>query len=732
MGDRPTVAAAGFHRASEALYRSLLEQVPAVVYVDSNELEPASLYVSPQCEALLGRRPEEFLNDPSLWRRSIHPDDRERVLREWTAAVVRQERFECEYRWVAADGTVLWVRDGSLLVRDEGGRPLFWQGLLHDITASKGVEKALRGSEARYRFLVENIPAVVYMVAPDDDRRTLYVSPQVERTLGYTLKEWLDQPDMWMELLHPDDREPTLAEHDRHNETGEPWSREYRLIASDGRAVWFRDVANLVRAERGLPPHWLGVQLDVTELKIVEEQLRAARDDLERRVHERTAALEEANELMSLEIAERRRAEQELRDTEHRYRMLAEHIPAVTYIWPTDPDSAGYTSPRIEQLLGYTVDEWHRTPDFWESRLHPDDRTSVIAATMRSESTGEPYSMEFRYLHKDGHIVWVLDEAVLLTRDAGGRPQLFQGVMIDITARKEAETTAARNELRYRSLAEQVPAITYVVDFGPDGSGDEVTYVGPQLTSMLGYTHEDWSTSRGWLATVHPDDRERVATLAKQAHETGGPYEMEYRIVHRDGSLRWVRDQGGALSRDARGRPRELLGLVIDVTSARRAERDREEAEARYRALVEQMPAITYIEIPGDDPRRSHFAYLSPQVERILGRSAEELIADPGHLTEMLHPEDRERVIAENARSERTGEPFDAEFRVLRDDGGIVWLHSRATLVRDDDGRPLFWHGVALDVTAQRRTEASLRELQERYEALAGVVQVPEIDPERR
>jgi PAS domain S-box-containing protein len=721
MGKRPRNPG-GLRLPSDALYRSLLEQVPAVVYVDSNELDPASLYVSPQCEAMFGRRPDEFLQDRGLWRRSIYPDDRERVLGEWSAAVQRQDRFECEYRWIAADDTVVWVRDGSILVRDERGEPLFWQGLLHDITASKRVEEALRGSEARYRFLVENIPAVVYMVAPDDDRRTLYVSPQVERALGYTLREWLDQPDIWMELLHPDDREPTLAAHDRHNETGEPWSREYRLIASDGRAVWFRDVANLVRGERGRALHWLGVQLDITELKLAEDQLRAARDELELRVHERTAALEEANELMSLEIAERRRAEEGLRTTEHRYRMLAEHIPAVTYMWPTEPDDAGYTSPRIEELLGYTADEWRVTPDFWESRLHPDDRTAVIAATLRSESTGERFSMEYRYLHKDGHIVWVLDQAVLLSRDAIGRPSLFQGVMMDITARMEAEDKAARSELRYRTLAEQVPAITYVVDLGPDGTGDDVTYVSPQLTSLLGYTHEDWRTTRGWLATVHPDDRERVAALAAGAHENGGPYAVEYRILHRDGSVRWVRDQGGVLSRDALGRPRELQGLVIDRSTARRAEMDREEAEARYRSLVEQMPAITYVEMPSDDPTRSHFAYLSPQVERILGRSAQELIADPVHLTAMLHPDDRQRVIAENARSERTGEPFDAEFRMVRDDGAVVWLHSRATLVRDEDGRPLFWHGVAQDVTSQRRTEATLRELEERYEALAGRV----------
>src|SRR5215207_5069928 len=224
---------------------------------------------------------------------------------------------------------------------------------------------------------------------------------------------------------------------------------------TDGRVVWFRDVATLVRDDDGRPQHWLGVQLDITELKGVEDELRAARDELELRVAERTAELEEANSLMALEISERRRAEGELRTAEHRYRLLAEQIPAVTYTWeanrPGGPPVGDYTSPRIEQLLGYTVDEWHASADFWMSRLHPDDRHAVIAAYLRSESTGEPFAMEFRYLRKDGRIEWVADQAILMSRE-NGVPRLFQGVMIDVTARKEAEHSAAESELRYRDL----------------------------------------------------------------------------------------------------------------------------------------------------------------------------------------------------------------------------------------------------------------------------------------
>ena len=594
--------------------------------------------------------------------------------------------------------------------------------------AGPWTERLEHTDEARYRALVENLPAVIYQVAPDDDRRTIYVSPHVETALGYSRDEWLGQPDIWMELLHPDDREQTLAAHDLHNETGRPWSREYRLIANDGRVVWFRDVATLVRDDDGRPQHWLGVQLDITELKGVEDELRAARDELELRVAERTAELEEANALMALEIRERRRAEGELRTAEHRYRLLAEQIPAVTYIWEANrPGGAPvgyYTSPRIEQLLGYTVDEWHTSADFWMSRLHPDDRHAVIAAFLRSESTGEPFAMEFRYLHKDGRIVWVADQAILIEQE-DGRPRLFQGVMIDVSARKEAEHAALETELRYRDLAEQVPGVIYTAELHPTQRGYRLRYVSPQLTEIFGYGPEDWATTETWLMTVHPEDRERVRTIDEGVAETNG-LQMEYRIFHRDGSVRWVRDQAHVLARDALGRPIEIQGLVMDMTDARRIDRERREARVRYRSLVEAIPAITYLEHASPEaPEESRFAFISPQIEPILGFTPDEATSDLHFFERTLYPDDLPRIREANVRAESTGEPFDEEFRVMTKGGETRWMHDRAVLVRDEDGAPRFWHGVAIDITDRKEAERNLRLVEARYRTL--VEQIPAV-----
>lgn len=133
--------------------------------------------------------------------------------------------------------------------------------------------------------------------------------------------------------------------------------------------------------------------------------------------------------------------------------------------------------------------------------------------------------------------------------------------------------------------------------------------------------------------------------------------------------------------------------------------------DERYRTLVEQIPAVTFVEAPGAPPDQTWFTYLSPQAEEVFGSSRDELLADPTLLGRLVHPDDRERVEAANRRSEDTGEPFNEEFRIVRPDGRSTWLDCRAVLIRDDDGNGRFWQGVAMDVTAHRELETRYRDL---------------------
>ena len=134
-------------------------------------------------------------------------------------------------------------------------------------------EETRRFAEQQYRSIVEHIPAVTYIDAVNEQAAAVYVSPQIERLLGYSRHEWLADADLWPKILHPDDRARALAENARHNETGEPFVLEYRMFTKDGRVVWVFDQASLVRDEHGAPLFSHGVMLDISERKHDEEQV---------------------------------------------------------------------------------------------------------------------------------------------------------------------------------------------------------------------------------------------------------------------------------------------------------------------------------------------------------------------------------------------------------------------------------------------------------------------------
>jgi PAS domain S-box-containing protein len=146
------------------------------------------------------------------------------------------------------------------------------------------------------------------------------------------------------------------------------------------------------------------------------------------------------------------------------------------------------------------------------------------------------------------------------------------------------------------------------------------------------------------------------------------------------------------------------------------------EAETRYRTLVEQTPAITYVQEPLESSNPKAVTYVSPQYETILGYPPESKMIDEEHWLRTIHPEDRERVLAEEARTDQTGEPFKAEYRVIAREGRVVWVRDEATLVHDEEGQPLYWLGVQYDVTEQKR-EAQERERIEQELRIARLIQ---------
>jgi PAS domain S-box-containing protein len=164
---------------------------------------------------------------------------------------------------------------------------------VRDITERRRSEALLRKAEARYRILVEELPAVTFLAALDEGINELYVSPQIEALLGFSQKEWLEDPVLWYKQLHPDDRERWHHEFSHTCATGQPFRSVYRFLARDGRVVWVHGEAKVFRDDLGRPLFLQGVAFDITAMKRAEDELRTLNQTLEQRVAERTAVAEQ-------------------------------------------------------------------------------------------------------------------------------------------------------------------------------------------------------------------------------------------------------------------------------------------------------------------------------------------------------------------------------------------------------------------------------------------------------
>ncbi len=270
---------AGEQRA-ETKFRTLVEQLPAITYIQLDGTGE-TIYTSPQSEAISGWPTQAFIDNPTHWLDITHPDDRAGLLAANRHADETGEPFRYEYRQRRPNGDYIWIRDESVRVDDPAGGPAFWLGVITDVTDQHEREAALRAAENRFRTLVEQLPAVVYIEDMDEVevagiKPYAYNSRRVEALYGYDRDEWQNTPGLWDQSLHPDDRERVLAEDARTEETGEPFRAEYRIIARDGRVVWIQDEALLIRDETGHPLYWQGVQFDVTALKEAQQALLAS------------------------------------------------------------------------------------------------------------------------------------------------------------------------------------------------------------------------------------------------------------------------------------------------------------------------------------------------------------------------------------------------------------------------------------------------------------------------
>ncbi len=152
------------------------------------------------------------------------------------------------------------------------------------------------------------------------------------------------------------------------------------------------------------------------------------------------------------DITKQKNAENALMNAEERYRMLVERLPAVVFMDKfKQPETTQYMSPRLMDLLGYTPEEWVAGENLWENSLHPDDKVRVLVEDIRTDETGDPFRIEYRMRHKDGHYVWIKEDASIV-RDEDGTPLFWQGILLNITDQKQAEENLRRRDIILKAV----------------------------------------------------------------------------------------------------------------------------------------------------------------------------------------------------------------------------------------------------------------------------------------
>jgi diguanylate cyclase (GGDEF)-like protein/PAS domain S-box-containing protein len=263
------------------------------------------------------------------------------------------------------------------------------------------------------------------------------------------------------------------------------------------------------------------------------------------------------------------------------------------------------------------------------------------------------------------------------------------------------EVGSAERVDRLETIFELAPVGIGIVDFeGRTSMTNEI------LRRSLGYVPEEFA-AMPFAEFSHPGDLQ--ANLDLFAQMTAGEidhFQMEKRFIRKDGGTLWV-DLTASLVRDADGNPDYVIGMTQDISERKRLESDLRVAEERYRLLVERVPAVVYVAEPGSE---GPWPYVSPQIEGMLGFTAQEWMAEPGLWFRQVHPDDQEIALGEEERillGGTGGGIFSATYRLRHRNGTTVWVRDDAIMLRDHEGHPTF-HGVLVDVTGEKRLEERL------------------------
>ncbi len=648
-------------RRSEERLRQVFEAVVDPIW-DWNIAADRTTF-SPGWATLLGYDPRYPAPD-DRWEDLIHPDDRRRVQAARHAAIEgATERYEAEYRLRTRGGQYKWVLSrGRVVERDPDGRARRMIGSITDITDRRRVEDALRESEARQRAILEAVPDCMFRMRRDGTYVD-YHAPD-----GAIL---LCPPEEFLGRRCVDVLPPHLAE---------PCERAIQAALDTGRVQTYSYSAG----SDDSPRFW--------EVRVApcgqDEVLAIVRD-----------------------ISEQRRAQDALRESEARYRLIVE--TAHEGVWTTD--AAGRTTfvnARMAEMLGYAPDEMLGRPirEFMDDASRADGALADLHAERRRRGVQEEHDLLLR--RRDGTPVWTLVSTAPVRDERGGVAGAI-AMVTDITARKMAEEELRRQEARYRAVVEGQAEL--VCRYTPEG---EVTFANDAFCRFFGRRREQ-IVGGPLSSAADPADAEHfAAALCAPGAEPTGP-RAQTALADASGRRRWIAWSRRPIA-DIGGRTVEIQAVGRDVTDAKIAEEALRRSEEFNRRLIDAIPGgLVVVGADGSLLRTNRIA------DEFFGMPAEEVtkLRADDFAGSTFRDDGSPMPIEEYPAMQclATGQPAGpTTIGVRRRDGEIAWGVFRAVPVSPDEGgRPDAVAVMFLDITERRRIEEAHRAGEERYRLVA-------------
>jgi PAS domain S-box-containing protein len=630
---------------SEARYRALFDNVPVGLYRSTRDGQV--LDANPALVDILGAPDRESIKKSNAVDFYANAEER-RQMQELGEQQDTVRGFEVQFRRL--DGQLIWVRDSFQAIRDEDGQVQSFEGTIEDITQRKKAELALREREKRYRALLEHSNDAVFIISLDLVH--LEVNQRAADLLGYTVDEMVGMPVSEVVAKH---EYPDSMRIQKALIAGEPVPMYERIFRrKDGVEFPMEVTASLVTDVDGNPLHFQSIARDITARKLAEEELRES--------EERFRSVVETSHNGILVVNEQ-------------YRFV-------------------YVNDELCRMLGYSRKEilGHDFREFLD-----EESKSLVGDRYVRRQRGEevPPRYEFNIVRKDKQKRRVEISVTTITTSAGETQTVAQ--ILDVTERKQAEQALRESETKYRTLVETSPDAITVTDLEA-----KVVFANQQAFRLYGAKRESELIGRSALEMIAPAYVPKAIAMMQKTLETGRSGVLEYDLLRRDGSS-YPAELVASLLADADGKPQAFIGIIRDAS-------ERKEAEARYRSLFDSVPVGLFRTTPDGT-----ILDANPGLVRMLGYKDRGSLLKRKASSFYIDPAERKKWEVRVAK-EDVVMGVEAQFRRL--DGQIIWVELTARAIRDAKDKLTHYEGTLEDITERKQAEAELRESEAKYRTL--------------